>query len=217
MPELITIPISFFEATFNYQEPNVGLWLDRTNVVQALFTALKPWHIAIDNVEVITTGKPSEQGIRFRLPEKQVAFFFGPTLCKFSKDNADWGSAEETITVMDAVVSALKRSGNIEIAAVETVIAMHVQLKSLPFMRLLAPFVPAQLAALGGEVKTMANIIKWDKRKVIIDGSAQLANGIFLRLEREFEGDMDYPQMAQQLRADEESLFALLDVKEEQQ
>ena len=217
MPELITIPISFFEGTFNYREPNVGLWLDRANVVQALFTALQPWHIAVDNVEIITVGKPSEQGIRFRLPENQIALFFGPTLCKFSKDNPDWASAEETITVMDAAVSSLKRSGNIEIATIETVIGLHMQLKALPFMRILARFVPAQLAALDGEIKTMANIVKWEKRKIIIDGSAQLANGIFLRLEREFEGGTAYAQIVEQLRADEEALFALLDVREEQQ
>lgn len=118
---------------------------------------------------------------------------------------------------MDAAVSALKTSGKIEVATIETAIAVHMQLKSLPFMRVLAQFVPAQLAGLDGEVRAMANVIKWDKRKVILDGSAQLANGIFTRLEREFDAGIDYVQIAKQLQADEESLFALLDVKEEQQ
>lgn len=217
MSELISIPISFFEATFIYKEPNVGLWLDRANVVQALFEALKSWQIDVDNIEVITTGKPSEQGIKFKLPQKQIAFFFGPTLCKFSKDNADWASAEETIVVMDRAVSALTKSGNVEVANIEAVIALHMQPKTLPFMRILAPFIPDPLIRLGEDVRTMANIVKWDKRRVIVDGSGQLANGIFLRFEREFDGSVTYQQMAEQLRADEEALFAVLDVKEDQQ
>jgi len=156
-----------------------------------------------------------EQGLKFKLPQKQIAFFFGPTLCKFSKDNADWESAEETITIMDVAFSTLAKSGKIEAATIEAVIAFHAQPKALPFMKILEPFIPAQLAALDGDVRTMANIIKWDKRKIIIDGSAQLANGLFLRLDREFEGTSTYQQIAEQLRADEEALFAMLDVKED--
>lgn len=215
MTELISIPISYFEATFTYKEPNVMFWLDRANVVQAVFAALKPWRMDVDNVEIITTGKPSEQGIKFKLPQKQIAFFFGATLCKFSKDNADWESAEETITIMDAAVSTLAESGKIEAETIGTTIALHMQPKALPFMKILAPFVPAQFAALGPDVKTMASFVKWERRKVIIDGSGQLANGIFLRFEREFEGSTSYQQISEQLRADEDALFAMLDVKEE--
>jgi|SRR5271166_1657172 len=215
MPELVSIPISYFEATFKFKEPNVMLWLDRAAVVQALFTALKPWQIDVDNIEIITTGKPSEQGLKFKLPQKQIAFFFSPTLCRFSKDNAAWESAEETIMIMDVAFSTLARSGKIEAATIETVIALHMQLRTLPFMRILGQFVPSQLSALEGDVKTMASIVKWDKRKVIIDGSAQLANGIFLRFEREFDGATAYQQIAQQLHVDEEALFALLNVKED--
>jgi|SRR5579864_8307730 len=215
MPELISIPISYFEVTFNYKEPNVGLWLDRANVVQAIFVALRPWQIAIDNVEVITTGKPSEQGIKFKLPQKQIAFFFGPTLCKFSKDNADWESAEETITILDAAFSGLAESGKISVETIETVIALHIQPKVLPFMKILEPFVPAKFGALDRDIKAIASVVKWEKRKVIIDGSLQLANGIFLRFEREFHGSATYHQIAEQLRADEDALLALLDVKED--
>jgi len=215
MPELVSIPISFFQATFEYKEPNITLWLDRATVVQSLFTALKPWHIDVDNVEIITTGKPSEQGIKFKLPAKQIAFFFSATLCRFSNDNSDWESAEETITILDAAFSTLARSAKIEAAKIETVIGLHMQPKVLPFMKILERFIPSQLAALDGDVRTIASIVKWDKRKVIIDGSGQLANGVFLRFEREFDGTTAYQQIAEQLRADEEALFAMLDVKED--
>lgn len=215
MPELVSIPVSYFEATFNYKEPSVMLWLDRANIVEALFKALKPWHIAVDDVEIIATGKPSEQGIKFKLPQKQITFFFSPALCRFSKDNSDWEAAEEMITIVDVAFSTLAKSDKIEAASIDTVVALHMQPKALPFMKILGPFVPSQLAALDGDVVTMATVIKWDKRKIILDGSGQLANGIFLRFEREFDGTTSYQQIATQLRADEEELFAMLDVKED--
>lgn len=215
MPELISIPIASFEATFKYKDTNVMLWLDRANVVQALFTALKPWDVDVDNVEIISVGKPSEQGIRFKLPSKRIAFFFSAAVSSFTKDNADWESAEETITIMDLAFSTLAKSAKIEVATIETVIALHMQPKTLPFMKILGPFVPPQLATLNGEIRSMASIIKWDKRKVIIDGSGQVANGVFLRFDREFDGTATYKEIAEQLRADEEVLFAMLGVKED--
>jgi hypothetical protein len=58
-------------------------------------------------------------------------------------------------------------------------------------------------------------VVKWEKHRVTIDGSAQLANGLFLRFEREFEGSATYEAIAGQLRADEEELFAMLGVQED--
>jgi hypothetical protein len=48
-----------------------------------------------------------------------------------------------------------------------------------------------------------------------LDGSGQLANGLFLRFERDFSGSTTYEEIAHQSRADEEALFAMLGVEEE--
>lgn len=48
-----------------------------------------------------------------------------------------------------------------------------------------------------------------------IDGSGHVANGIFIRYEREFSASVSYEEIAHQLRADEDGIFAMLDVKEE--
>ena len=216
MPELISIPFSFFEATFTYKQPNLGLWLDRMNVVRAVFAALQPWHLAVDNIEVLTVGKPSEQGIKFKLPEKQSSFFFGPSYCKFSKDNADWPSADETIAILDAALSALIKSAEIEIAKTDTAIALHMQPKTLQFTKILAPLIPGKLAEIGGEVQTAATVIRWRNRTVLIDASVQVANGIFMRFERSFEGkEINFKEIGEQLHTDEDALFAILDVKED--
>jgi hypothetical protein len=51
MAELVTIPLSFFEITVDFERPDLRLWNDRASVVQDIFDALKPWSPSIDNIE----------------------------------------------------------------------------------------------------------------------------------------------------------------------
>jgi hypothetical protein len=190
--------------------------MDRAFVVQGIFEALKPWGPRIDDVDAITTGKTSEQGFTIKLPLKRVSFFFGPASCKFTRENVDWQSADETIAILDAAVSALIRSGGIAMGPKNTAISLHLQPKSLPFIALLTPFIAPQFATLGSEpVMAMATVARWAHRKVTIDGSAVLANAVFLRFEREFPSSATYDEIAEQLRKDEEDLFKILGVEED--
>jgi hypothetical protein len=61
-------------------------------------------------VDVITTGKISEQGMVIKLPLKRVSFFIGPASCRFTREAVEWQTAGETIAILDAAVSALIRS-----------------------------------------------------------------------------------------------------------
>ncbi len=207
MPELVTVPISFFELAAIYERPQLQLWMDRADVVQAIFDALKPWDPAIDDVEILS-GKPSEQGISLKLPRERVSFFIGPASCKFTRDDASWQAAAETIEILNTAVSALTRSSGVKVALQKTAIALHIQPRSLRFVDILRPFVAAQLASLEPEpVITMATVAKWSNRQVTIDGSSAIANGIFLRLERDFPGAAAYDEIVRQLRTDERAEF----------
>jgi hypothetical protein len=217
MPELVTVPISSFEFATNYERPQFKLWMDRVVIVQNVFDALRPWEPRIDDVDAVTVGKVSEQGFTIKLPPKSVSFFFGPASCRFTRENVDWHSADETIAILDAALSTLVKSSGVVLGPKQTAISMHLQLTSRPFVNLLTPFIPQQLLALDHEpATTMATVVKWRNHKVTIDGSALLANAIFLRLEREFSSDATYETMAVQLRKDEEDLFRILGVEEDQ-
>ena len=215
MPELVTIPISYFEVAIAYERPAFQLWTDRAKVLQGLFEALEPWKPDVDDTELRNEGKPSEQGILVRLPLKRTSFFFGPASCKFIRDDMDWGSADETIAIFDAAISALIRFGEVVLGRKSTAIAMHIQPRALTFLELLKPFVPREILAIGsGPIKTMATVAKWDSRKVTIDGSGALSNAIFLKLERDFEANATYQEIAHQLRCDEQELFSILGIEE---
>lgn len=216
MAELVAIPISVFELAVDYERPEFRLWMDRASVVQAIFDALKPWEPRIDDVDAITTGKASEQGFTIKLPLKRVSFFFGPASCKFVRENVEWRTAEETIAILDAAVSALIRSSGVAMGPQNTTVYLHLQPKSLPFTDLLTPFIAPQLATLDSEsVMTMATVAKWAHRKVTIDGSVVIANAVFLRFEREFPSTATYEEIAGQLRKDQADLFRILGVEED--
>ena len=216
MPEPIAIPISYFEIAVDYERPEFRIWLDRPAVLQAVFDALRAWEPAIEDVEPINAGKPSEQGVTIKLPVKRVSFFFGVASCKFTRENVGWDLATETIAIFDAATSALVGAGHVTLGPKNTNIALHLQPKSLPFIALLAPFIPPQLAAIDSEPAiTMATVAKWANHKVTIDGSAAIANAIFLRFERQFAATVSYDEIVCQLRKDEEELFRILGVEED--
>jgi hypothetical protein len=123
---------------------------------------------------------------------------------------------QETIEILDAAVTTLATKGKIKPSTFKTIVALHIQLKSVPFMEILKKIIPVPMASLDvAPPHTMACVLKWNKRKVTIDGSGQIANGIFVRYEREFPADVSYEDIAHQLKADEDGIFAMLDIKEE--
>lgn len=216
MPEKVTIPISFLEYSADYDRPIFAALMDRAAIVQAIFDALSPWKLEIDNVEPITTGKPSEQGFKFKIPAKKVTFLFGAGSCKFTKDDADWASAEETIGILSAALSALITSAGTKISGQNVAVVLHVQPKKAKFIDIMKPFLSPAMRELEGEaVKTGASILKWEKRRVVLDGSGVLANALFLKFEREFDGSAGFLEIADQLRADQGALFKMLNVEEE--
>src|SRR5260370_33366418 len=85
MPERVTIPVAILDYSSDYVRPVISIWLDRANLVQSMFDALAKWSLSVDNVEGITTGKPSEQGLKYRIPEKNMSFFYVPLGSQYTR------------------------------------------------------------------------------------------------------------------------------------
>lgn len=215
MAEFVTIPVSFFEVAISYERPVFQLWVDRSKVLQDLFDALAPWTPNIDDTEFRNEGKPSEQGIVFKLPQERVSFFFGPAACKFTRDDADWAGAERTISILDAALTVLTTSGGVSLGRKHTSIALHVQPRDSRYIDLLRPLLPDSLAAIdAAPLMAIATVAKWEDHKVTIDGSALIANALFIRLERIFAASESYTEITSKLRDDESEVFRLLGIEE---
>ena len=215
MPHPITIPVSYVELVIQFQHPNVKAFDDRAGILQAIFEALFPWSPKLDDVEPVATGKLSDHGLIFRLPLKQIAMFFGPAFCRFSRDNIDWGEAEETLKIFEVALAAFMGITGQTPGTKNSAVALHLQPKDGSFMDILTPFIPSQIACIEQDgPATMASVVRWGKRKITLDGSSSVANAAFLRFEREFETAATFTSIAQQVLEDEKQLFSILDVEE---
>jgi hypothetical protein len=214
MPELVTVPVSFVEILIDFERPDVRIWLDRATIVQDVFDALLPWNAEVDDIEAVTTGKTSEQGVTFKIPLKRISFFVGSAYCRFTRDALDWRLAAETLVILNALLGVLLKSTRLVLAARKTRIALHIQPRTGSFMKILSPFIPPQLGMLEDvPAATMAAVVTWPKRKVTLDASTTVGNALLLQFEREFDGATDFVEILRYLSLDEEELFRILDIE----
>jgi hypothetical protein len=215
MAEQITIPISTFDISIAYTRPVLSLWLDRAVVVQKMFDVFEQWDLSTDDVEAVTTGKPSEQGVKFRLPSQKITFFFGPAGCKFTKEAATWEAADETLHILNAALEVLVGVGGVQLGKRATSLALHLQPKNVSFKELLRPFLAPTIAALETSLsEAMAYVIRWKGRRLTLDGSAAIANGVFVHMERDFDATVSFDDIKATIYNDEAAIFKLLDVEE---
>jgi len=211
----VTIPISTLEVTFNYTKPSVKLMADRVVPVQALLEAFAPWHPALDDMEIIAKGKLTEQGVKFRIESQKASFFIGIASCKFVKDAANWPEADEILHLLQAALTALAAASDVEFGTRSSILSLHLQLKTVPFKDILRNFISPELLKLDTAPTTaMATVVRWPTYRVTLDGSAAIANGIFLQMEREFDADASFDEMKKTVHDDEVTLFRLLGVNE---
>jgi hypothetical protein len=163
MAQPVSIPLSFVELVVRYEHPNVLAFNDRAAVLQTIFDALHPWSPKLDDVE--------------------------PTVfCRVRRDNIDWSESEETIVIFEAALTALIKLTGLSQGPKTAAVGVHLQPKTGTFMDILSPFPPPQITGLEQDCpKTMASVVRWQKRKITLDGSSSLANAAFLKFEREFD------------------------------
>jgi hypothetical protein len=215
MPEKVAIPVSIFDYSSDYVRPVISIWMDRAALVQSMFDALAKWNLDVDNVDPITNGNPSDQGIKIRIPGKRVTLFFGPSSCQFTRDAVDWSTATETAEILEVFLATLLAGSKVQLLNHKVALIMHLQPTTKKFLDLLEPFLPSGLKAFRPEeVTSGAAVVKWKDRRVTLDGSAIVANAIYLKYEQEFDSSVSFETIALDLRAAEERLFEILDVEE---
>jgi len=216
MSASITIPISTFEMIFNYEKPSFALMFDRSKVLEELFTAFAPWSPNLDEVEFLNDGKHSDRGIRIKLPSKSVQFFYGPTACRFARDAASWADYNDIEQIMSAAITTFRRVTGTSFATQTSMVSIHIVPAEVPFRDILrTALIPETFVALDATPTTvMAMVVRWAKHRVTLDASAALANGIFIQMEREHEGQATFEEIRQLIVKDQQDIFTILNVKE---
>ena len=215
MAEQITIPITIFELSIRYEKPVMRLLADHAEVDQALLEAFAEFEPDADELELVATGKTTERGTRLRLTSQKITLFFGATNCKFTKEGGVWADADEVLRVLDLFLTILTNVGRVVPGKKVSILSLHLQPKTASFKDILRPFVDSNIQKLdAAPLEAMAIVARWPYHRITLDGSAQLANGIFLQMERDFEASVSLDDIKRRILDDEIILLKLLGVEE---
>lgn len=217
MPELIKIPAATAEVVARFDRPYIGLLVtDRARVFEAIMMALLPFNFQLANTEIVSTGKPAEEKLIFRIPDRGITFQFGAEEYRFTKEGSSWSTAPEDVEVWGAAENALLKEGGAKIASCTVNLGMHIVPLSKTRDEVIAPFISAPFKQFSDrQTKAFGFHIRFaDGGEVLLDHSLGYANGVFLRLSSRIEGAPHLAEILARVRNDEEQVFKMLDVQD---
>src|SRR5271154_3773216 len=165
MAEPITIPISIFEVTIRYEKPVIRLLADRVAIVQALFDTFAEYELNPDDLEAVTSGRTTDQGIKLRLASQRINLFFGATGCKFTKEGAVWAEADKILGVLTNFVNILTSMSDARLGNKNVILSLHLLPKTVSFQDILRPFITPEIQNLdSAALAAMAVVARWPGR-----------------------------------------------------
>ena len=209
------IAYSLVEYTAVFKKPILEAWRVPGEIVAAVLNALEPWGFNLDGVEAKThMEKLNEYAIVFRrskppTPSQSLALGLGKVVVR--AENLDWTDAEQFIAGQTAALKAIRETGRAEIESQSLGLAVHIQVATKPRKDVTALLLsPVAFKLLDGDVKFPGVILLREKSTIVIDASVAYANGLFVRIVREYAPEVALEQLAEILRKDEEQLFDIL-------
>lgn len=208
---LAEIPFSIVEYTAVFKKPILEAWTVPAYLVSAALNALEPFGFRLEGVEVKTPSNLSEYAIVFRRNPPGVTLTLGIGKLGIVAENLDWTEVDQFIAASRAGITAIVEKSRAEFQAQHIALGMHIQLRTKPRHEVTAPLLaPAAYRLLDGDIKFPGVILQREKAVIIVDGSLAYANALFVRINREHEGNVPLEEIAQILLADEKRLFETL-------
>jgi hypothetical protein len=217
MPHLIKIPAASVEYQARFARPCIGfIGTDRPRAAEAIVDALLPFNFQLANSESASLGNLAAHKVSFKLPERGISLYFSAEEYRFSKDGANWETAEEDGQVLVAAERALLDGSTARVALCTVNLGMHLQLLTTPREEVLAPFVPEPFRHFLVERKanTYGNHLKWATGDLLLDFSLLFANSIFVRFSAQFDGHPPVSEIMAAVRREQHTIFQILDVRE---
>jgi hypothetical protein len=218
MPELVKIPAATADIVMRFDRPYIGLLVgEKVKVFEALVTALLPFGFRLANTEIIAGGKPAEERVVIRIPERGITFQFGAEEYQLTKDGAAWSTAAEDAAVWNAAETAFITGSRAVVVSCTATLAVHLLPLSKTRAEVIAPFISAPFNQLADkQPKAFGAHIRFaDGGEVLFDYSVPYANGIFLRLSTHLEGKPSIPDILAKMRTEQQHVLKILDVRDE--
>jgi hypothetical protein len=217
MADPVKIPLASAEYQVRFERPHVGfIGHDRVRAFEAVFTALLPFNLRLENTEVVTTGTPADHKAVFRIPERRISFQYGAEDYRLNKEAAFWAEAEKDGEILIAAEQALMEGSTAQVGLCIVTVAMHLQPVTKTREEILAPFFPQPYKVLEAQrpIQAYAYHIRWADGDVLMDYSVGFANGIFLRFITHFKGKPPLSEVLKKVRSEQDTIFGILGVEE---
>jgi hypothetical protein len=215
-PLVAEIQQAFFEYRADFKQPITILWSGgrQAEVINAMHKALAPWHVDLENIAWHLGAKNlREVQLSFAVPSQFASVQVGIAGVTMTAVNPDWSRADELASLFQVCLGALKESTREEFRVQQTTRGFHIKPPATrPFREVITQFVNAK--ALGSDDAAMFGVSAYySDWSFVIDGSAAIQGGLFVKLVRSFTPDRRFEEMAKALYADEEAVLHRLGLK----
>ncbi|RPJ55416.1 MAG: hypothetical protein EHM23_26275 [Acidobacteria bacterium] len=206
---------SFFEYRANFKQPITSLWQEvhRGEIISALYKAMSPWGIDLDNITWNQAAKSlSEVQLSVTVPSFFAGIQIGVGWLTMSVANPDWTRAPQIISLFQTAVDTVKDVAAQELQSQQTALGFHVRPSKKPFREIVGRFV--NLKMLQSEDARMFGVsVYYDDFSFVVDSSALVRDGVFVKLSRMFADTTRFEEMANRIYKDEETVLNLLGLK----
>jgi hypothetical protein len=214
----ITFPLTYFEYKATFADPLFELWSAPDRALQkALYKALTPWGITLDNVLFPTQPKnTAEWQLTFNLLQHRSSITLGIGGITLSVNNPDWSQAGLVSAIAGAAVGAVRGAGGTSLANQITTLAMHLTPLGTTARHIMAPFVNLREGVRSrlGEPKNLGFSIYGQSAVWVVDASAVFSESLFVRLLRTHGGDIGIAEILEALEGDERGILSMLGLHE---
>jgi hypothetical protein len=214
-PKIADIQMPFLEYRANYMEPITLLWFDRRQgeIITALHKALSPWQLTFENISWNQSAKNlSDTQLTFGLPSQFATIYVGISGMLATVLKPDWSRAPVLLSLFQTGVDALKTSIGQGFQTQQLTLGMHLAPGDKPFRETMRQFVSAK-ALKSDDAAFFGVSVYYGDYSFVMDGSAAVPGGIFVKLTRNFAPEKRFEEMAPALLKDEEFVLRLLGLK----
>jgi hypothetical protein len=209
------VPLSFIEYKVFYREPLIHAAKLYSEVTPAVFHAMHPWHISLENVSYRqNAANLGEVAVTFLLLGGRVALTITLGFASVLVRDPNWSEAQLLTDIVRAGNGALFGSRNGLVSANQRVsVAMHVKPLTGQIKDLLARIVhPSQGVLTDSDVTAYGFSVYREDCSWLVDKSVLYSDALFVRVERVTGATIPIEEIASTLRKDEMILMDLLNL-----
>jgi hypothetical protein len=202
-----SIPESVFEHRIDFESHWVDKWVVPNPFIGLLYSALQDWHVTLADFAFNADAKNvGDAHLIVHVRELNSTIRLGVNSLVFHSTNPDWGMAEKLVALFDKVTKVTQESTSIQPQKQDSAVAFHISTGSIDLKEATSKLVNA--AALG-DAKSYGISIYREDSSTLVERSLRY-DGIFVRINRTFDGKTSIANIALQLYADETSILRLL-------